>query len=656
MRHGIRLVCNTGTGSCAGLSWECRSAEGVVGVFWFAKGWMDLRFIPAVWPDLMKKCDFLRPLGETGKGSSDPGGVCRTCGKRFKHSRSIYRHIAAMHPQLIMTGEGTGGGKGLLGSLDNYFGTERTEQPSEPSCCKEFQKRLIELICAMGISLSVVKKKKFLQLIELVGGRKESIPSFPKLRSLITVYAAEIKDRMLREMRGRHVSLIVDGATVNERTFYCVTCFCERRLYFAGIYPVPVADHESLARVLSAPVEEIVAAGAVVTSAVTDNARNLTLSMTPAELPGPGLCTANQRTSVQAITGTRIIHISCGIHTCQLILVDLMKEDIEFAQFKMELQNLMTYLKTRKVKNFLRDNGLTCKIPMIQDIKWLSYFEVFSFIEKNQAKLNQCLKAWRQYSMTAPVVEEIPEKWMEYLKTLEPLAHFVLRAQEDSVYLFEFREEQIKLKDTWVAMGSPLSKHLCKLMKQRFRDTADGTLMKLAHLFSLKAINKFREKFELLYSWRPEDLVSPRRAALNDKREKLTKKFTQLAQYWGVTGAETAMPILFSVFLGNLVRDRLGRTEDVEVFYQNLLDQDYTTEGDKPVNIKWQGFASVAWRIAQLPASEAVAERVFSHLEVMLPARRARAKDDLIAAQMTIRMQQVFDESNKQFDFRKASY
>ena len=64
-----------------------------------------------------------------------------------------------------------------------------------------------------------------------------------------------------------------------------------------------IADHESLVRILSVPIEEIVAGGAVVTSAVTDNAKSLMLSTTPSELPGPGCCTGNQRTSVQAITG-----------------------------------------------------------------------------------------------------------------------------------------------------------------------------------------------------------------------------------------------------------------------------------------------------------------------------------------------------------------
>ena len=65
---------------------------------------------------------------------------------------------------------------------------------------------------------------------------------------------------------------------------------------------------------------------------------------------------------MQAITGTRIIYISCGIHPSQLVLVDLMKEDSGFAQFRKDLQDLMTYLKTKKVKNFLRSNGLTCKV------------------------------------------------------------------------------------------------------------------------------------------------------------------------------------------------------------------------------------------------------------------------------------------------------
>ena len=107
------------------------------------------------------------------------------------------------------------------------------------------------------------------------------------------------------------------------------------------------------------------------------------------------------------------------------------------------------------------------------------------------------------------------------------------------------------------------------------------------------------------------------------------------------------MPIMFETFLKEMQHET---RETTEAFYRNLMSQKLRIKGRW---VSWEGFAIVAFRLAQLPASEAIAERMFSHLSNLFPAQRWGSGDDLLQDQMTIRMQSLFNESNRKTDLNQ---
>ena len=63
--------------------------------------------------------------------------------------------------------------------------------------------------------------------------------------------------------------------------------------------------------------------------------------------------------------------------------------------------------------------------------------------------------------------------------------------------------------------------------------------------------------------------------------------------------------------------------------------------------IPWKDFCSTAQRLLELPASESVAERVISHMSLLFPASRYGSNVDLVDAQITVRIQEILDEHNR---------
>ena len=95
--------------------------------------------------------------------------------------------------------------------------------------------------------------------------------------------------------------------------------------------------------------------------------------------------------------------------------------------------------------------------------------------------------------------------------------------------------------------------------------------------------------------------------------------------------------------------------ESTEPFSRTMTSEVYCgeTHNGRQIAISWKEFAITAFRICQLTATEVVAERVFSHLALILPANHYCCKDDLVSPQIIVRMQAIFGKANSDFEARK---
>ena len=586
----------------------------------------------------LRKKDLLEVITAEDRLSPTRGKIlakCKICGASFTHERSIFAHVNAVHPGVMMAGVDAIS-MHTATTIDDYFQKkERTERPSG-SCMTKRNQAMVTAMSTLGIGLATVEKEEFKNLLSLFGVPAGEIPSLALLRRLTISYGEEIRQANLKKLKGRNVSIIVDGMTLGDRTFYCATYFCDRMLFFGGLFHIQIADADSLSHMLEEPLKEVAKSRGIPIAIVTDNAKNLvaaTSPVAPAE---------RNRTTIQQLTNQQLVHVRCSVHTTQLALSDLAKRNQPFRDFKRGIQELLLYLHEKKVKKVLRDLGVSCKVPKIQDIKWTSFYDAFVFMSNYQQQINQCLKA--NPGDRAPNVEEIPDIWMSYLTTLKPLGEHIMQIQKGTVYLWEFWRSHMQLIETWKNLENPFALELCELVEARFRETADGTLAELAHLLSMSNVQHYQEVFSDYYSWDTTSLE--RKLILAKKKEQLCAKLVDLAQYWGVCQASESIPALFDRFLGNLGQ-LLRPGESTEAFYRRLSTETLAREREGVVfQISWQGFAITALRVTQLPASEAVAERVFSQLQLLVPPCRFGANDDLVAAQTTIRMQNIFDKAN----------
>ena len=598
--------------------------------------------------DICELCDKYIRVSSEARGFEKDGrevfsATCTLCRCLLKNSRSAKRHLRTMHANLLREENQT--------SLDCFFGVEnaQNDQPREnedveeevlvsaPSSVLDDYTRLqIRLICRVGLPLATLRSRHWKALMQFLGSDVKVSPS--RLRASLLLYSDEIKARNYAQVKGQLVSIITDGGTITDKEFYIVVLFCNGQFYFAGALHLTHTGHDSIAEALSPIIDTIRSHQGKPISIVTDNARNLKLATTDAEQPGRTIDTSSQISSIQSRTGQPMLHISCTVHSAHLILRDLEKERPDFATFKKGIKNLFAYLRERKTRTALREIGVTEKVKLIQDIKWLTYYQAFSFIERHRDQVNELLSRNSTRSCRkSPPFREIPEEWYQYLKSLAPLGEFIVETERSRTRLCEVFDLLLELKKKWAAIGNPVSERLAEMLSIRFDRTANGLLTQLAYLFTPKGLVYFRSIFCALDR---EDTLDQRdyERRLN-LRDALMREFTTVYGYFGFVMAEVRVPPLFHQF----VRHYQPTSEPMNVQLCRLRTQTLEMQG---VQIPWNDFCLVVERLLELPASESVAERMISHMAALFPASRFSAKPELVDAQITVRAQEVFDEYN----------
>lgn len=275
---------------------------------------------------------------------------------------------------------------------------------------------------------------------------------------------------------------------------------------------------------------------------------------------------------------------------------------------------------------------------LIQDIKWLTYYQAFCFIERHRDQVNEVLsRKLAQPGRKSPEFTEIPEEWCVYLKSLAPLGEFIVQTERSQTRLCEVFALLIDLKKKWDALANPISKRLAEMLSVRFENTANGILTQLAYLFTPKGLVYFRGIFSVLDVEESIDEHDYQRRL--NLRDDLMREFGSVYAYFGFAMPEIRVPPLFHQFLKHYQLT----AEPMSVQLERLRIKKLDMQGQ---SIPWNDFCLVAERLLELPASESVAERIISHMAALFPASRFSARPELVDAQITVRAQEVFDEHN----------
>ena len=552
---------------------------------------------------------------------------CGLCGGTLKNARSAKKHILRRHYQLLVESQTT---------LHGYF--QISDEPEEsdssvkvPECSSALSDEIIAIIklfCRVGVPLATLKSKDWGNFLSSIGSSFQMRPA--RLRCFLLTYATEIKARNYRALKNRNVSLIADGGTVTDKEFYVVLMFADCKLYFGAALQLDKTSHRSIAEALEPVVRRITENGGTPVAIVTDNARNLKLATTDREQPGATIRTATQICSVQWLTGQRMLHISCSVHTAHLILKDMESRVPGFLVFKKGVKTLFAFLRQKTVRQVLKSRGVTEKVTLIQDIKWLSYYHAFVYMNKYREAINSVLCDESIKGEQRPTMVSIPKEWDIMLTALAPLGEFILAVQATDTRLCQVYDYLLQLKTKWHDIGNSVSAVLGELLAERFDTTADGLLAQLTYLFTPKGLNYFRGIFSKLDEHHEEMTDDFKRRF--QLRDSLMHKLLDIYQYYGFQSSMARVPLLFHQFLSSY---HLA-PEPMNVQLDRLRQLTLKTQTEE---IPWADFCVAVQRLLELSASESVAERVISHMGLLFPSSRYSSKADLVDAQITVRMQ-----------------
>jgi hypothetical protein len=87
--------------------------------------------------------------------------------------------------------------------------------------------------------------------------------------------------------------------------------------------------------------------------------------------------------------GGPIAHVHCGVHSANLVLQDAETRYPSFSWIKDELRSLFNRLQTSQVRVLLFHAGYHGKTPVIQETKWMTFYEAVIFINQNLAQIVQ---------------------------------------------------------------------------------------------------------------------------------------------------------------------------------------------------------------------------------------------------------------------------
>ena len=141
------------------------------------------------------------------------------------------------------------------------------------------------------------------------------------------------------------------------------------------------------------------------------------------------------------------------------------------------MKRLFKFLREKKVRQKLKELGVKQKVDLVQEIKWLSFYQAFSFIRRFKAEVENVLADKTMRARKRPTFTTIPETWYAYMQALAPLGEFILKTEKSDTRLCDVFSLLSELKTNWDQFDSDVSRMLSTMMATRFERTADGLLM-----------------------------------------------------------------------------------------------------------------------------------------------------------------------------------
>ena len=264
--------------------------------------------------------------------------------------------------------------------------------------------KIVKYICENSIAINTTQSQTFKELFK-------SSFSEEKIRKGIIDYAEKMQTETKNEIKGKTVSIVIDGATINENSgWYAVGLSTKSSVFLYDIYHMASTTTIALTHKINEVIEEIQGeTDAVVVGACSDNASNIANVFDP-EHP-EGLAQQHHK---------YLLRIPCQAHTANLVNATYARNNQNYNALRSKIKGFATKAAEQNIHISL---DISKRCPLIREQRWYTEYDTLKWIINNRKKIEDSWDAIKSNfnNQRCPITDE----WELLFKALKPLRYYV---------------------------------------------------------------------------------------------------------------------------------------------------------------------------------------------------------------------------------------
>ena len=549
------------------------------------------------------------------------GFVCTLCGNKMSTQGNIIKHVKNVH-DVVLTPDAS-----VKESQYTYTTKSGKQKPVMKPTLKAIEWKVMHGVSMEAICDPIFKYDVF--------QHPELIKSYDTMSRIVHCIAEQILENNIALLQNEKVALVGDGGTVQKIKWYAIgstKVVNKNESTSTVLFDLIISEGDSTEEI-KAMFEKIKSRleskGSVVVSVCTDNAYNI----------ANGFINTHElkqvpKTQTQS-RPLRLLRVSCAIHTFNLIINDVAKNDSEFKRLINDIKFIP--LRLKNVGEQKRAEMGLAGCPNYQPQRWNHLYFLYSYANSHLEAINE----------NFPDIKISKDDCDFMLKILAPLRLAVTCLEANDRNQAHVYLQYIELHKAWEELGNDerfkkISQALIKSLDDKCKYTLDIGISRVVYYSTDVGMEKWREEFR----YRNINKDSPPEfRTINRKREEQIEKIkttiTNLCEIWNINNvAEQFIEILDKAkyeegFKTLVIKSKMKEwlmlhpedvdgAEDIDNFYQYL-------------------------RV--LPATEAHCERTFARMRDLINEHMSNLGAETIRDEIIIKMKltegDVYKEKSK---------
>lgn len=540
-------------------------------------------------------------------------GQCLHCNKKYKSSSYLkyqhQNHCKSIQHRTTFADQ--------ISIKDYLLMSDKDKE--EPTIIK-----IVKYLCENAHSINSTQTQSFKNLF----GASYSEET---IRKAIIDYADKLKEETKMQIKNLIVSIVIDGATINENSgWYAIGLATREAIYFYDIYHLSTTTTTALTHAIYNIIKEIEEdTGAVVFGACSDNAPNIAHVFDPDHPEG-----------LAKVHKKYLLRVPCQAHTANLVNASYERTNLSYSRLRSKIKNFASKASEKNIHIAL---NISTRCPLIRDQRWFTEYDALKWIIENREKIENSYNSIKE--IIGIGICPIQDSWNLLYEALCPLRQYVTCVEANICSIGRSWDHFRKMEEELTSLSSSnkYAKDLLQIVHIRWSSTSDANFLHLASFVGPAKLVPWKANYRALarkfehggMSQEDKDKFQTMKAE-SDLMVKTTIKYAKCMGF-NFDGLDST--ISFVLTTATLSMNRID-----EYYWEGLGISSSNTAFEaskKGIDIIPENVTEIArfyCRLRSLPSSEAFCERIFANMRLLFPDSRYSCNDDLIRAQTLIRM------------------